>query len=53
MKLGIFHVIVIQWRQKNVQKSVMHIQSCCFANLTYSFFDVFIAVAIIIAKAPY
>ena len=21
------------WRQRNVQKSVMHVQSCCFANL--------------------
>ena len=27
-----FHVVVIQWRQRNVQKSVMHVQSCCFAN---------------------
>ena len=27
-----FHVVVVQWRQRNVQKSVMHVQSCCFAN---------------------
>ena len=27
-----FHVAVIQWRQRNVQKSVIHVQSCCFAN---------------------
>ena len=27
-----FHVVVVQ-RQRNVQKSVMHVQSCCFANL--------------------
>ena len=28
-----FHVVVVQWRQTNVQKSVMHVQSCCFANV--------------------
>ena len=28
-----FHVVVVQWRLKNVQKSVMHVQSCCFVNL--------------------
>ena len=28
-----FHVAVVQRRQRNVQKSVMHVQSCCFANL--------------------
>ena len=28
-----FHVVVVHWRQRNVQKSVMHVQSCCFANL--------------------
>ena len=28
-----FHVVaVMQWRQRNVQKSVMHVQSWCFAN---------------------
>ena len=32
--LGIsnFHVAVVQQRLRNVQKSVMHVQSCCFAN---------------------
>ena len=30
-----FHVVVVQRRLRNVQKSVMHVQSCCFANLTY------------------
>ena len=26
-----FHVAVVQWRQRNfVQKSVLHVQSCCF-----------------------
>ena len=28
-----FHVVVVQRRQRNVQKSVMHVHSCCFANL--------------------
>ena len=28
-----FHVVVEQRRQKNVQKSVMHVQSCFFAAL--------------------
>ena len=27
-----FHVVVVQRRQRNVQKSVMHVQSYCFAN---------------------
>ena len=27
-----------QWRQRNVQKSVMHVQSCCFANLNLLLF---------------
>ena len=33
-----FHVVVVQWRQRNVQKSVMHIQSCCFAYLNLLLF---------------
>ena len=28
-----FYVAVVQWRQRNVHKSVMHVQSCCFAHL--------------------
>ena len=32
------HVMVVQWRQRNVQKSVMHMQSCCFANLNLLIF---------------
>ena len=31
-----FHVVVVQRRQKNVQKSVMHVQSCCFDLLLFS-----------------
>ena len=26
-----FHVVVVQKRQRQVQKSVIHVQSCCFA----------------------
>ena len=26
-----FHVVVVQRRQRNVSKNVMHLQSCCFA----------------------
>ena len=32
-EIGYFHVVVVQWWQRNVLKSVMHVQSCCFANL--------------------
>ena len=32
-----FHVTVVQPRLRNVQKSVMHVQSCCFANINYCF----------------
>ena len=33
-----FHVVVVQWRQRNVQISLMHVQSCCFVNLNLSLF---------------
>ena len=33
-----FLVVVLQWRQRNVQKSVMHVHSCCFANPNLLFF---------------
>ena len=26
-----YHVVVVQWQQRNVQKSVIHGKSCCFA----------------------
>ena len=29
----------VQWRLRNVQKSVMHVQSCCFANLNLLLFS--------------
>ena len=33
-----FHVAVVQRRLRNVQKSVMHVQSCCFVNINFSLF---------------
>ena len=44
--------MVVQRRRRNVQKSVMHVQSCCFANLTYCFFALLVAVAVVVAEAP-
>ena len=44
-----FHVVVVQRRQRNVQKKVMHVQSCCFANQTCCFFAVLVAVAVVVA----
>ena len=40
-----FHVAVVQRRLGNVQKSVMHVQSCCFAIV--AFFAVLIAVVVV------
>ena len=34
-----FHVAVVQRRLRNVQKSVMHVQSCCFANINLLLFN--------------
>ena len=43
-----FSVAVEQWRQRNVQKSVMRVQSCCFAGYsTYCFFDALVVVAVV------
>ena len=30
-EIRLFHVIIMQWRLRNVQKSALHVQSCCFA----------------------
>ena len=32
LKIRSFHVVVVQERQRKVQKSVMHVQGCCFAH---------------------
>ena len=33
-----FHVVAVQRRQRNVQKNVLHVQSCCFACLNLLLF---------------
>ena len=33
-----FLVVVVPWRQRTVQKSAMHVQICCFANLNQFLF---------------
>ena len=43
-----FPVVVVQRRQKNLQKSVMQVQSC-FADLNLLFFVVLVAPAIVVA----
>ena len=54
MKLGGFTAVVVQQRQTNVQKkSVMHVQSCCFASLNLLLLVVLVAIAVVVAKAPY
>ena len=49
-----FNVVVVQRRQRNVQKSVMHVQGCCIDNLNrlFFFFVVLVTVAVVVAKAP-
>ena len=47
-----FHVEVEQKQERNVQKSVMHVQSCCFAYLTFCFFDVLVAVRVVGSQSP-
>ena len=46
-KIRKFHVAVVQRRLRNVQKSVMHVQSCCFANLVI--FALLFAVIVVVA----
>ena len=44
-----YHVVVVQRRLRNVQKSVMHVQSCCFANRNPLLFAVLVAVTVVVA----
>ena len=46
LKIWLFHVVVVQKRQRSVQKSVMHLQNCCFANLILLLFEAAVAVAV-------
>ena len=45
VKLGIFTSSRTVDGKKNVQKSVMHVQSCCFALSNYCLFDFLVAAA--------
>ena len=50
-----FQVVVVQRRQGNVQKSVMQVQSCCFANLNLLLFCRFhcrVAVVVVQFRPP-
>ena len=47
-KIRHFHVVVVQWRQRNVQKRVMHVQSCCFAYINLLLFCVLLDVALFV-----
>ena len=47
-----FRVVVVQRQQRNVQKSVMHVQCFCFANLNLLLFAVLVAVAVVVLKFP-
>ena len=48
LKIGSFHVVVVQGRQRNVKKSVMPVQSCCFAHKIYCIFDVPVVVTVVV-----
>ena len=37
-KIRHVYVVVVLWRQRNAQESVMHVQSCCLANLNLLLF---------------
>ena len=47
-----FQVVVVQIRQRNVQKSVMHVQSCCFSYYTNCCFDILFAVGSLDLDVP-
>ena len=46
------HVVVVQWRSKNVQKKVMHVQSCWFDHFKVKpivFFEVVVVLVVVVA----
>ena len=45
LRKELFHLVVVQWRQRNVRRSVLHLQSCCFAN-SRLLFDALVIVVI-------
>ena len=48
-----FPVVVEQWQRRNGRKSMMHVQSCCFAYSTNCFFDILIAVTVMASYCFY
>ena len=44
-----FHFVVVQRRLRNEQKRVVHVKSCCSANLSPLLFAVLVAVAVVVA----
>ena len=46
-----FHFVVVQLRQRNVEKSVINVQTCCFE--TYCFFAFLVAVAVVKTQVSY
>ena len=51
-----FHVIILQQWQRNVQKSVMYMYAdllSCQSMYTYCFLAVVVAIAVVAVKAPY
>ena len=45
-----FYVVVLQGRQRNLLKSVVHVQSCCLA---YCVFDFLVCVTVVVSQGPY
>ena len=43
-----FHVVVVLRRLRKVQKSVVNVQSCCFAIETYCVFAVLVAIFVVV-----
>ena len=42
-------LLSVSHKAKKWKKSVMHVQSCCFAYSTYCFFDVLIVIAVVVS----
>ena len=54
LKIYSFFVVVVQGRQRNLQKSVKHVQTSSFGrsvDQTYCFFDFIVAVAVAVVDA--
>ena len=46
-KVRHFHVVVVQWWQRNVQKSVLHMQCRFFAYWTYWCYGILVTITVI------